>query len=98
MKPRCTWNHPWTAAQVPMVSVQNVKADSPWIQLNRPGSSSLMKNELSTVQYIATTHTRPTRRCARSPRGRWRSCQLPSARAREAPSACAAINHVITLL
>ena len=96
----CRWTamRPSTAAHVPAVSVTNVSADSPWIQLKCPGSSSVMKNELSTVQYMATTHTRPTRRCARSPRGRRSSCQAPRTSASEAPEAWAAIRGVITLL
>jgi hypothetical protein len=50
------------AAHNPTLSVTNVKIDSPWIQLNCPGRSSRIANELSTVQYIAITQTRPIQR------------------------------------
>ncbi len=95
---RCSFIRPRIAAQVPSDRVRKVSADSPWIQLKWPGSSSVMKKELSTVQYMATTHTRPTRRWARSPRARRNSCHPPKVSASEAPRAWAATRTLITLL
>ncbi len=95
MKPRWVSIRPVAAAHSPMLRVTNVNTESPWIQLNPPGLISRTKNELRTVQYIATTHTRPTTRCDRSPFVDRRRFTAPSARARDAPSAWAAINGLM---
>ena len=98
MKWRCSLIRPRIAAHVPTDRVRKVSTDSPWIQLKWPGLSSVMKKELSTVQYMATTHTLPIRRWARSPRVRRSSCHPPKVSASEAPRAWTATRSLITLL
>jgi hypothetical protein len=88
------------AAHKPRLSVTNVKIDSPWIQLKCPGRSSRIANELSTVQYIAITQTRPIKRCRRSPLLRRIMLYAPSTSDTVAPLAWSAITTLfaITLL
>ena len=94
----CVRTRPVDAAHSPTLSVTNVNTDSPWIQLKCPGRSRLMANELSTVQYIATTQTRPTQRCARSPRTRRRRLCPPRTMATDAAAAWQTITTSITVL
>jgi hypothetical protein len=100
MKFRWTWTRCVYAPHSAIERVPKVKIDSPWIQLKCPGRNRLITKELSTVQYIATTQTRPTQRCGRSPLARRSSWYAPSANATVAPPACSAITTLfaITLL
>lgn len=97
MKLRWTCTRPVTAAHTPIDRVPKVNTDNPWIQLKCPGLSSLMTNELSTVQYIAATHTQPTQRCVRSPFAARTKLYAPSAIAVVALPACSAITMLLAI-
>jgi len=71
-----------------------VQIESRWIQLKWPGCSAWMPNELSTVQYIATIHDRPNRRCGTEPLPGRKRTTAPTPRAYVAPAACSAISGV----